>query len=89
MYGSTATASPDYLLWAYPPKMSPPCISRTWRVPIQLTFEQLHQVLQVAFGWTNSHAYSIEVNTIANKPSKRELRYGPDPTQVMTLQYER
>lgn len=84
---SAASASSGYLLWAYLPTMSPPCISRMLRVPPHLTFTELHEVLQIAFSWTDSHAYSFKVNTIADKPSKRN-RWDPDPTPVMTLQMD-
>lgn len=83
---STTPASPGYLLWANLPTKSPPCISRMLRVPASLTFKQLHKVLQVAFGWTNRHVYSFEVHTIANNPPKGEIRFGRDPTHVMSLQ---
>jgi hypothetical protein len=34
-----------------------PAIWRALRVPARLTLAQLHDVLQVAFGWTNSHLH--------------------------------
>ena len=52
--------------------------------PTSVNFEQLHDILQVAFGWTSSHAYIFEVNTIANGPSKFE-RCGPAPTYALSL----
>jgi hypothetical protein len=38
-----------------------PPIWRRLRVPSTVTFAQLHDVLQVAFGWTNSHLHQFRV----------------------------
>ena len=44
------------------------------RVPATITFLNLHEILQTAFAWTNSHARSFSIHTIANALSKKEAR---------------
>ena len=41
-----------------------PTINRLLSLPPSLTFEKLHQVLQIAFGWTNSHMHDFNVSLI-------------------------
>ncbi|MGA2823763.1 MAG: plasmid pRiA4b ORF-3 family protein [Bacteroidales bacterium] len=41
-------------------KITPP-IWRTIQVPESFTFNQLHHIIQIAFGWTNSHLYKFGV----------------------------
>ncbi|MDU6568846.1 MAG: hypothetical protein E6515_14665, partial [Enterococcus faecalis] len=36
-----------------------PRISRTLELPITLNLAQLHEVLQAAFGWTDSHLHQF------------------------------
>jgi hypothetical protein len=38
-----------------------PRISRTLELPVKLNFAQLHEVLQAAFGWTDSHLHQFNV----------------------------
>ena len=38
-----------------------PNISRLLSVPPETTFDKLHEAIQIAFGWTNSHLHSFEV----------------------------
>jgi hypothetical protein len=48
-----------------------PPIWRRIEVPLDLTFARLHDVLQITFGWTDSHLHQFEAG---------ELRIGvPDP----------
>lgn len=64
---------------------SNPMITRLLSVPPSLTFGQLHQALQSAFGWTNSHMHSFRVEI--DPPSEsRELSF---PKTVLTLQSAR
>lgn len=37
-----------------------PAVSRTLRVPISLRYDQLHVLIQLAFGWENYHMYSFQ-----------------------------
>lgn len=41
-----------------------PRVWRTLRVPAAYPLASLHQVLQVAFGWTNSHLHDFEVGDV-------------------------
>jgi len=36
-----------------------PAVSRKLIVPVTIRYDQLHVLLQLAFGWTNSHLYSF------------------------------
>jgi len=38
-----------------------PTISRSLELPVDLNFAQLHEVLQAAFGWTDSHLHEFNV----------------------------
>ena len=38
-----------------------PKISRSLELPVTLNFAQLHEVLQAAFGWTDSHLHQFNV----------------------------
>ena len=38
-----------------------PRISRSLELPVKLNFAQLHEVLQAAFGWTDSHLHQFNV----------------------------
>jgi len=57
-----------------------PKIWRQLRVPGDLTLAGLHQVLQAAFGWKNSHLHEFEVG---------KQRYGvPDPDAAREIEDE-
>jgi len=49
-----------------------PAIWRMVRVPADLTLGQLHDVLQTAFGWTNSHLHDFQVG---------DVRFGMDDVE--------
>jgi hypothetical protein len=38
-----------------------PRISRSLELPVSLNFAQMHEVLQAAFGWTDSHLHEFNV----------------------------
>lgn len=40
---------------------------------LNFTFRRLHEVLQVAFGWTGSHIYTFDVNNLAAQASSDSL----------------
>jgi hypothetical protein len=42
-------------------KDTKPPIWRRLQVPGSITFYKLHQILQIAMGWTNSHLYEFEI----------------------------
>jgi hypothetical protein len=38
-----------------------PPISRTLSCPATATFEELHEALQIAFGWATTHSYDFKI----------------------------
>jgi len=56
-----------------------PVISRTLELPRDLNFAQLHEVLQAAFGWTDSHLHQFIVGgLVVGAPEYlEEDSYGP------------
>lgn len=56
-----------------------PVISRTLELPRDLNFAQLHEVLQAAFGWTDSHLHQFIVGglVIGAPEYLEEDAYGP------------
>lgn len=50
----------------------PPHVVRVLRVPADLTFHDFHMVLQAAFEWADEHAYSFDINTLADGSSHAE-----------------
>ncbi len=61
-------AGPDsannYLILATLSGSTNPPINRLLSLPPSLTFDKLHHVLQIAFGWTNSHMHDFHVSLI-------------------------
>ena len=48
-----------------------PKIWRELLVENTITFEELHKIIQISFGWTNSHLYGFDVNsTLISVPDK-------------------
>ncbi|AMK26152.1 MULTISPECIES: plasmid pRiA4b ORF-3 family protein [Sphingobium] len=56
-----------------------PRISRVLELPVKLNFAQLHEVLQVAFGWTDSHLHQFHVGglTVGAPEFNEDDLYGP------------
>ncbi len=56
-----------------------PRIGRTLELPLKLNFAELHEVLQVAFGWTDSHLHQFHVGglTIGAPEFNEDDQYGP------------
>jgi hypothetical protein len=44
--------------------ISPP-VGRTLELPMELNLAQLHEVLQAAFGWTDSHLHEFEIGGLS------------------------
>jgi hypothetical protein len=44
-----------------------PKISRSLELPVKLHFAQLHEVLQAAFGWTDSHLHQFNVGGLTRR----------------------
>ena len=52
-----------------------PTINRLLSLPPSLTFAKLHQVLQTAFGWTNSHMHDFTVSLIEDGDDEAGPRF--------------
>ena len=66
-----------------------PTINRLLSLPPTLTFDKVHQVLQIAFGWTNSHMHDFNVSLIDENDRKVGpmgprscLNICPDPSDL-------
>ncbi len=53
---------------------SKPPIWRRVAVPSDITFGQLHEVIQIAMGWTNSHLHQFVLRDKTLKPTRDEIR---------------
>lgn len=53
-----------------------PATSRTLRVPLGLRYDQLHVLIQLAFGWENEHLYAFQ-------PYKQDVQYMEDIDPLM------
>ncbi|MEX0652536.1 MAG: plasmid pRiA4b ORF-3 family protein [Phycisphaeraceae bacterium] len=51
-----------------------PPIWRRLAVPADITLGQLHEVIQIAMGWTDSHLHQYVLRDKALKPSRDEIR---------------
>ncbi len=63
-----------------------PAIWRRIKVPGNITFQQLHQIIQIAFGWLDYHLYKFEfdktVVTIPDDEYAPEELYGEDVAEL-------
>ncbi|KAL8792430.1 MAG: hypothetical protein Q9195_004963 [Heterodermia aff. obscurata] len=75
----------NYLIQAYISSSSDPRVTRLLSVPPDLTFDRLHGVLQVAFGWTNSHLHRFEITDSRDGSwgSARLLLLSPNPSALI------
>ena len=75
----------NYLIQAYISSSSDPTVTRLLSVPPDLTFDKLHGVLQVAFGWTNSHLHRFEITDIRDdsESSAPLLSLCPNPSLLI------
>jgi hypothetical protein len=53
---------------------SKPPIWRRVAVPSDITLGELHEVIQIAMGWTNSHLHQFVLRDKALKPTRDEIR---------------
>lgn len=63
-------------------------IARTLELPGSLNFAQLHEVLQAAFGWTDSHLHRFNVGglTIGAPEAIEDGTYGPQVLEATDIQ---
>jgi len=65
-----------------------PAITRSLELPSDLNFAQLHEVLQAAFGWTDSHLHQFHVGglTIGAPEVLEDTAYGPRVFEATDIQ---
>lgn len=65
-----------------------PAITRTLELPNDLNFAQLHEVMQAAFGWTDSHLHQFHVGglTIGAPEAIEDAAYGPRVFEATEVQ---
>ena len=59
-----ADSARNYLILVTLTGSTNPTITRLLSLPPSLTFEKLHDVLQISFGWTNSHLHNFHVTLV-------------------------
>jgi len=52
-----------------------PTVSRVLLVPLTLRYDQLHVLIQLAYGWNNSHPYSFKLEHSNTFPSDDNYLY--------------
>lgn len=77
---------PNYLIMVAMILSSNPTITRFLSVPPSLTFADFHQVLQVAFGWSDSHMHSFIVDVATRSDIGPCIGRLPFPKVVLQLQ---
>ncbi len=64
-----------------------PVVKRKVQINSDATFEDLHMLIQISFGWLNSHLYQFEVDgTYIEPPSEDEFFDGGDQQGLNTLE---
>lgn len=65
-----------------------PAITRTLELPHDLNFAQLHEVMQAAFGWADSHLHQFNVGglTIGAPEAIEDSAYGPRVFEATEVQ---
>lgn len=66
-----------------------PVVWRRLKIPGNITFQQLHQIIQASFGWLDYHLYKFEYNktvvTIPNDDYAPGELYGEDITELDSM----
>ena len=75
----------NYLIQAYITSSSNPTVTRLLSVPPDLTFDRLHEVLQIAFGWSNAHLHQFVITDSRDDHwmPDRLLSLCPDPSRII------
>jgi hypothetical protein len=68
---------PAYVLRVSIKETTPP-IWRSLSVPADCTLGDLHEILQIAFGWDNDHMHSFTVNSVQYGMMDMDFDYGDD-----------
>ncbi|KAL9611644.1 MAG: hypothetical protein Q9167_003712 [Letrouitia subvulpina] len=69
---SSANAEPNYLLMVLLVNSSDPMINRLLSVPPNINFNQLHMVLQIAFGWAECHMHTFNVDMVDSASGRKK-----------------
>lgn len=64
-----------------------PSITRLLSVPTNIDFEQLHNIIQIAFGWASCHAYSFEVSKLLEEGEQGNWMTGRGK-ELLNLQWD-
>ncbi|KAK4947521.1 hypothetical protein LTR10_013466 [Elasticomyces elasticus] len=72
----TAEHPPNYLFHCLMIDSEDPMIQRMLSVPSTFTLEQMHEVLQVSFGWANSHLWQFKLHRIFSTEKEEEEDLG-------------
>jgi hypothetical protein len=66
-----------------------PVVWRRLRIPGNITFQQLHQIIQAAFGWLDYHLYNFKFNkvvvTVPDDYFAPGELYGEDVTELNSM----
>ncbi|KAL7621064.1 hypothetical protein AAE478_008376 [Parahypoxylon ruwenzoriense] len=68
----------------HPRFITNPRISRTLSCPATAKFSELHQVLQIAFGWASTHLYDFDVFEHSDVQGRENRLLGPEPIFKIT-----
>lgn len=74
---TTDSSESNYLILVRLNTSYDPTITRLLSLPPSLTFDKVHRVLQVVFGWANSHMHQFEV-TLSSDEDQGPMG-GPPP----------
>lgn len=79
----------NYLVLARLSGSRNPPITRLLSLPPSLTFDKIHRVLQISFGWTDSHTHDFNVSLVTDNyhgveflGSRTHLALCPDPSDL-------
>lgn len=76
---------PNYILkfHLYPDKISNPSIWRTLSCPADATFQDLHEALQIAFGYASTHTYDFRIKDLEAERQREEAASGQSQEEAM------
>lgn len=66
---------PNYLFHTCLVDSEDPMITRLLSVPSTFTLEEMHAVMQIAFGWANSHMWQFELHRLYSSEDEEEDEY--------------
>ena len=81
-FAADAESANNYLILVTLTGSMNPTINRLLSLPPSLTFDKVHQVLQIAFGWANCHMHDFNVSLIDDLDDDANLM---DPPVCLSL----